>query len=176
MGAERGKGRLRKQDKGGPFFWSRLESLTNPWPISIRVGQSGPRLSSAPSCTELASRPTSGGPVELHRGPPRTFRNGSCAGRSTAPRRTACAAEPRQIDRHQAPSGAPFAGCSAAENDAHATPSRVRGEHVLRRWSAGATGLLAASEPPTDRAPRPPEPARAGGGFLRRNSDAPSDS
>ena len=35
---------VRKQDKGGPFFWSRLESLANSWPIAIRVGQDGPRI------------------------------------------------------------------------------------------------------------------------------------
>jgi hypothetical protein len=122
---------MRKQDKGGPFFGSQLESLTNPWPISIRVGQSGPWLSSAPSCAELASRPTPGGPVERHHGPTRAFQNGSRPDRSTAQRRTACAADPRQVDRRLAPSGAPSAGSSAAENDAHATPSRERGEPLL---------------------------------------------
>ena len=117
---------MRKQDKGGPFFGSQLESLTNPWPISIRVGQSGPRLSNGPSFTEVASRPTSGGPVERHRGPTRAFQNGSRHDRSTAQRRTACAADPRQVDHHLATSGAPSADSSGADNEAQATPGRAR--------------------------------------------------
>jgi len=53
---------MRKQDKGGPFFWSRLESLTNLWPISIRVGQSGPPLSTPVPTLNWARCPISGGP------------------------------------------------------------------------------------------------------------------
>ena len=140
---------MRKQDKGGPFFWSRLESLTNPWPISIRVGQSGPRLSSAPSCTELASRPTSGGPVGLRRGPTRAFRNGSRPDRSTAQRRTAGAADQRPVDHHLAASGAPSADSSGADNEAQARRDRAHREHLPRRWPARATDPCLLAEDPS---------------------------
>ncbi len=142
---------MRKQDKGGPFFWSRLESLTNPWPISIRVGQSGPWLSTPVPALQRASCPTLGGPVPCSGSAARvtrSFRSGFLPDRSTAQRGAACAADPRQVDRHLAPSEAQSAGRSAAANDAQATPSRERDERLPGRSWARATGSLSASNPP----------------------------
>ena len=53
---------MRKQDKGGPFLCNQPDSLANLWPISIRVGQSGPRRSTPLPALNGARCPTWDGP------------------------------------------------------------------------------------------------------------------
>ena len=152
---------VRKQDKGGPFLCSQPDSLANSWPISIRVGQSGPRRSTPlPALNGHAVRPRAGRATaaEMERVLARVFRNGTPPRPTGCTREAACAADqravrvqfhrrerrkdPRTTDAWRTNAAHEIHGATGSAGSHRRQPARHPSPRVLAEGSSAATRIL----------------------------------